>query len=441
MRAILIGLATTALAWGAGAGAAGAATPAAPTVATGSATQLAAHSATVNGTVNANGTATTYAFQYGPTTTYGLTSASMKAGAGTTATAVHVTLGNLVSNSTYHYRVVATSAAGTTVGADATFTTAKAPPTVTVSAPSSVMSTAADVSGTVDPNGKATNYVFEYGPTTSYGLASTTTAAGAGTTAVAVKATLSGLVAGTAYHYRVVAVNADGTSASADATFLTTGHRVSPTGPLPVVSEGAAVKVTAHGVQLNGAINPTGASTTWYFEFGLSADYGLRSSTQTLSGYGARPVNVSLNGLQSGSTYHFRLVALSANGLYVGPDHTFTTQTTSRTSDRLMVDAVARRHGGIVRIAFNGRLQVPSSSSAATQSADACSGTIALQVKQGSRTVALRHAQLRSDCTYRLVAHVPARRLHGNRHLSVVGYFWGNAALRPTVERGALRAF
>ena len=109
-------------------GAATAGAASAPDAVTGAATGVGATAATVAGTVNPNGTATTYAFQYGPTTNYGLQTSTAQAGSGTSSVAEHATLGGLVSGTTYHYRVVATSAAGTTSGADATFTTAKLPP-------------------------------------------------------------------------------------------------------------------------------------------------------------------------------------------------------------------------------------------------------------------------------------------------------------------------
>ena len=436
MKAIVTGLVTTLLAWGmvAGTTTAGAATGP-PTAATGAAMQVTASSAVVSGSVNPHGAATTYMFEYGPTTKYGFASANTSVGSGTSPVAVHATLPNLISNSTYHYRILALTAAGPTPGADGTFTTAKAPPTVTVvSQPSAVRSASADVSGTVNPNGKATTYLFEYGPTPKYGLATVATTAGTGTTAVTAHATLPNLASGTMYHYRVLAQNADGTSVSQDATFLTTGNRVVATGPLPVVSEAAAVKITTHGAQLNGAVNPKGSSTTWYFEFGLTTDYGLQSSTETLTGLGARPVNVVLNGLQAGSVYHYRLVVLSANGLYVGPDHTFSTKRAMRENARLQVNARAHRSNGVVTIAVNGQLQPPSD----VPSDLACIGTVAVQFKQNGVTVALRHAQLRSDCSYRLTAHIPAKRVRGNRSLSVIGYFWGNAALHPSIQKGSV---
>jgi phosphodiesterase/alkaline phosphatase D-like protein len=280
------GLIAVLLVWGMAAvvPASGSAASPPPTAVTGAAAQITAATAVLNGTVNANGQASTYVFQYGPTISYGSQTATTSAGSGTTATAEHATLSGLVSNSTYHFRIVATSPAGTTAGTDATFTTSKAPPTATTSSPSLVTSSSAVVNGTLGPNGKTTTYVVQYGPTTSYGLQTAATAAGSGTTNVAVHATLSGLRAGTTYHYRLLATNADATTPSADATLETTGTRAAPSGPLPAVSEATAVGISAHAVQLNGAINPQGPTTQWYFDFGLSANYGLQTATQTISG-------------------------------------------------------------------------------------------------------------------------------------------------------------
>jgi alpha-tubulin suppressor-like RCC1 family protein len=95
--------------------------PMATTLAT---TQVADLEATLNGSVNAQGSTTTVSFEYGLTSAYGVTVAATPASlTGTTDTAVSATLGALLAGTTYHYRVVATSAGGTVNGADLTFTT------------------------------------------------------------------------------------------------------------------------------------------------------------------------------------------------------------------------------------------------------------------------------------------------------------------------------
>jgi secreted trypsin-like serine protease len=99
-----------------------------PTAVTGSATSVGQSSAQLNGEVNPNGAATTYSFQYGPTTSYGSTTSSAGTSAGTTTWPVSTTATGLTPGTLYHFRLVTTSANGTTSGADATFTTAPPPP-------------------------------------------------------------------------------------------------------------------------------------------------------------------------------------------------------------------------------------------------------------------------------------------------------------------------
>jgi hypothetical protein len=79
----------------------------------------------------------------------------------------------------------------------------------------------ATTTGTVNPNARASTYHFEYGTTASYGTVTADTPVAAGVDPVAVSASLDGLAPGTTYHVRLVATNADGTSASSDATFTT----------------------------------------------------------------------------------------------------------------------------------------------------------------------------------------------------------------------------
>jgi hypothetical protein len=76
-------------------------------------------SAELTGTVNPHGSATTYFFQYGPTTAYAYHTRTMSAGSGTKP----VRVGQFVSPFAigYHYRLVATNAAGTKFGRDFVF--------------------------------------------------------------------------------------------------------------------------------------------------------------------------------------------------------------------------------------------------------------------------------------------------------------------------------
>jgi uncharacterized delta-60 repeat protein len=81
----------------------------------------------VTGTVNANGTASTWWLEYGPTTTYGSKTTPVALGATTNDVDVGVTLTGLRSGTLYHVRFVISNAIGTTPGDDLTFTTLGAP--------------------------------------------------------------------------------------------------------------------------------------------------------------------------------------------------------------------------------------------------------------------------------------------------------------------------
>jgi hypothetical protein len=91
-----------------------------PAVTTDPATAVTATAAALNGTVSG---AATYQFDWGTTTAYGNTAGAGSAGSGTSAVAVSAALTGLAPATTYHYRVQATNPAGTTFGADQTFTT------------------------------------------------------------------------------------------------------------------------------------------------------------------------------------------------------------------------------------------------------------------------------------------------------------------------------
>jgi hypothetical protein len=81
--------------------------------------------------------------------------------------------------------------------------------------------TTVELDGTVNPHGMETTCYFQYGTTTAYGAQTPTAVAGSGTTGVKVSQAISGLQAGTTYHYRIVAIGAGGTSDGVDRTFIT----------------------------------------------------------------------------------------------------------------------------------------------------------------------------------------------------------------------------
>jgi NHL repeat/6-bladed beta-propeller len=104
------------------------------------------------------------------------------------------------------------------------------PPKATTEAATGVSYEEATLKGTVNPEGSATTYWFEYGKTTSYGtkIPILPESVGSGTSNVAVRQTVTGLSKSTEYHFKVVAENESAETAKGeDATFTTPGFNFS----------------------------------------------------------------------------------------------------------------------------------------------------------------------------------------------------------------------
>jgi hypothetical protein len=86
---------------------------------------------------------------------------------------------------------------------------------------SGIGSSDATVAAEVDPQGLATIYRVQYGTSEAYGSETPAAALPAGEEGVGVSVRLDGLVPDSEYHFRVVAVNEDGTEVGADVTFRT----------------------------------------------------------------------------------------------------------------------------------------------------------------------------------------------------------------------------
>jgi hypothetical protein len=286
-------------------------------VVTGAASGVTPTTATLNGTVDPNGRATTWYFEYGTSADYGTKTAVKDAGSGGSAVAVSAALAGLARGRTYHYRLVASSDAGTSRGADRTFSTFGVP-NVTTDAASSVTPTSARLNGTITANGQSTSWYFDYGTSTSYGTRTPTKGAGSGTGATRVNASVTKLRTGVTYHYRLVATNASGTTVGRDRTFSTALQ--------PVVRTDAARDTTATTATLTGSVDPRTRATTWWFEYGTTTAYGSQTASRSAgSGSAARAVSAAVSGLKPGTTYHYRLVARNDAGTTRGADGSLTT--------------------------------------------------------------------------------------------------------------------
>lgn len=196
--------------------------------------------ARLTGTINPEYVEADYSFEYGTSESYGDRTPKAHVDIGSTDTEAVAQLGELLPDTTYHYRLVATNVAGRSVGADHTFTTGPfLPPTVATGAAVAVAQNTATLTGTIDTNGLPTSYGFEIGTSTDYGPRTGLGAAGAGLSKAPVSLPLTGLLPGTTYHYRITATNVDGTVYGADETFTTStfvSTFAEPPAPLPFVT-------------------------------------------------------------------------------------------------------------------------------------------------------------------------------------------------------------
>jgi hypothetical protein len=94
------------------------------------------------------------------------------------------------------------------------------PPGATTGTATDVNNGGATLNGVVNPNKTDTTWWFEYGTTTAYG-AKTADQIASGNAGKEVSAAISGLLANTTYHFRLVAQNPDGRDEGNDATFTT----------------------------------------------------------------------------------------------------------------------------------------------------------------------------------------------------------------------------
>ena len=95
----------------------------------------------------------------------------------------------------------------------------------------------------------------------------------------------------------------------------------------PVATTGGAANVQPTSVVLNGRVNPKGAETTYFFQYGSTRLYGA-TTTATAAGAGNRGIRVSVpvGALAPFTTYHYRLVAQNSKGMTLGKRRTFKTR-------------------------------------------------------------------------------------------------------------------
>ena len=313
------------------------------------ASEITKTSAVLHGSYTGNGEPHTFKFEWGETTAYGnVVEGTAPTGTGTLCLPeVEGLPVQLPTSLPYHYRLVMTNVTGSTAGSDQTFKTA--PPEVPViSAESSegVTPTEVTLNATINPGEGETVYVFEYGPDTNYGSATSIESVGDDFSDHEVTNELTGLTPGTTYHYRAVAINFSGTAHGEDLTFTTPD--------VPGIESSGVSGVTRTAAHLTMSVSGNASPTNVHFEYGPTAAYGTSTTPEFVgSSLLAAPAGADIGGLTPGTTYHYRAVAVDAIGTTTGPDQTFNTLPPEETHEEqrrvLCKKGFVRRHGKCVR--------------------------------------------------------------------------------------------
>jgi hypothetical protein len=211
-------------------------------------------------------------------------------------------------------------------------------PTVEIDAVADPTATTADLSGRANPQGYATTARFEYSTDGSSWTAlathdsSTDPDLGSSNADVELTDQITGLQPNTDYQARLVAANPGGETVSSPVAFHT-----DPEAPAVETRNRPAEGVTTSTATVYGRINPRNSQTTYYFDYSTDpafppADTASAPAAQDGdAGAGGVPVTVSaqLEGLDAGTTYHYRLTAENQAGAVTGETHAVTTGKTT----------------------------------------------------------------------------------------------------------------
>jgi hypothetical protein len=252
--------------------------PVAPSVTTLAATNITGATATLNGSVNANGTSTTVSFNWGLTAAYGNTvAATPNTVTGATPTPVLANLTGLLPVTTYHFRCTGTNSVGTTNGNDMTFTTCQNPGNAgTITGPASVCQGQTGVVYSVPAIQYATSYTW----TVPSGASIT---AGAGTNSITVSYS-AGASSG-----NVTVAGTNSCSTGTQSTLAVTVH----TTPVPTITGPTAA---CAGTATNYYQTETGMSNyTWVISSGgtITSGSGTASIQVQWNNPGAQTLSVN----------------------------------------------------------------------------------------------------------------------------------------------------
>ncbi len=119
---------------------------------------------------------------------------------------------------------------------------------------------------------------------------------------------------------------------------------------LPVVTTGSAAGITENEETLHGIVNPEGAETKYYFEYGTTESLGSKTAEASVgAGTANLEVSKTITGLTGSTTYYYRIVATDSAGSSYGAKQTFTTSAkpTAETKSATVGETVATLKGSV----------------------------------------------------------------------------------------------
>lgn len=192
-------------------------------------------------------------------------------------------------------------------------------PMLTTDAATSVTADSAKVGGSVvDDGGDAVTargvcWSLSSGPTTDDHCTNDGPGSGSFTEQI------TGLLPSAVYHVRAYATNSFGTGYGQDVIFTTLS--------IPAEARTNSAQVLSHSsVTLSGTVNPNGAETDYYFEYGTGQAYSASTTNSSIgAGRSESQASTVIGHLLENTTYHYRLIATNPGGTSYGEDQTFTT--------------------------------------------------------------------------------------------------------------------
>jgi hypothetical protein len=273
---------------------------------------LTASAATLEATINLAGEAGGFHFLWG-TSIGALTEETPETAAGAISsdTSESEELSGLSANTTYFYKAVADNAsASTQAGNVRSFTTSAAGPVISEASATAITETTAKIDITINPGGADTEYRVEYGPDSSYGQHTEFADIGAASSPQEVEVPLTGLQAGSSYHFDVVARNSvePGGVSSGDQQFSTEPEGGSP--GTPAISGVSVASVTETTAKIDLTINPDGSDTKYRIEYGSEGSFEESTAFVDIgSGHTPKHLETTLTELEPETTYRFAVEA------------------------------------------------------------------------------------------------------------------------------------